>query len=322
VIDRLEHIDRRRRPRRKVKGISAALLPYRADGHIDESGFRCHLQRTLNAGLEVAVNMDTGYADLLSAEEKLQVLRWTSGATKHFVAGAAPHESNESAAVAYARECAAIREMGGTPIIFPSGYTTALDDEGLIQLFTEIARVSGEFLAFELGPMFSPHGRMFSEGVLRALMELPQCCGLKHSSLDRTAELARLQLRDQAQPGFTIYSGNDLAADMIEYGSDYLLGLSTFAPELFRARDLAWQEGKSEYFELRDAIQYLGWVGFREPVPAYKHSAAIFLKLTHSLESDEPHPRAARREMWDRAALADAACRLARICPELIRDKR
>src|SRR5882762_4772499 len=134
-----------------------------------------------------------------------------------------------------------------------------------------------------------------------------------HSSLDRSTELARLELRDRLRPDFIIYSGNDLAADMIEFGSDYLLGLSTFAPELFAARDLAWKRNEAAYLELRDLIQYLGWIGFREPVPAYKHSAAIFLKLTGGLETDEPHPRAARREARDCALLADAAKRLERI---------
>ena len=119
------------------------------------------------------------------------------------------------------------------------------------------------------------------------------------------------------RPEFVIYSGNDLAADMIEYGSDYLLGLSTFAPELFSARDHAWRENRLEYFEARDLIQYLGWIGFREPVPAYKHSAAIFLKLTGGIESDEPHPRAPRREEWDREALADAARRMKSLLPRL-----
>jgi hypothetical protein len=73
------------------------------------------------------------------------------------------------------------------------------------------------------------------------------------------------------------------------------------------ARDRAWAEGNPIYYELRDMIQYLGWIGFRDPIPAYKHSAAIFLKLTGGLDCDEPHPRAARRESEDRILLADAA---------------
>jgi len=308
-----------RRPRRKVTGISAVLLPFNQHGQIDGAGFRRHLRRTLEAGLRVAVNMDTGYVDLLAREEKQRVLAWTSetvaaaGLEPSFVAGALPAPDTEGSAKAYCVECAAIASAGGVPIVFPSAYTAALDDAALIRFFCEIASATDGFLAFELGTMFNPHGRIFSERVLRGILELPHCLGLKHSSLDRATELDRVELRDRTRPEFGIYSGNDLAADMIEYGSDYLLGLSTFAPELFAARDKAWAEGRSAYLELRDLIQYLGWIGFRNPVPAYKHSAAIFLKLTGALDCDDPHPRAPRREEWDRAWLADAEWRLSQL---------
>lgn len=313
------------RRRRKARGISAVLLPYTDDGRIDEPSFRGHLERTLAAGLRAAVNMDTGYGDLLMAEEKLRVLKWTAETTRggEFVAGALPKEANGDAAAisAYIAECEAIRAASGTPIIFPSAFTARLGDLELIEFFSQIARATDRFLAFELGAVFNPHGRMFSDRVLRALMAMPQCLGLKHSSLDRQTELARVRLRDEARPDFAIYSGNDLAMDMIEYGCDYLLGLSTFAPEAFAARDRAWAEGSAEYLELRDAIQYLGWAAFRDPVPAYKHSAAIFLKITGGLKNDNPHPRAARREAWDAPLLADAARRLARVCPSIMRMK-
>lgn len=313
----LENIDHMRRCRRKVQGISALLLPYREDGRIDEPGFHRHLERTLQAGLRVAVNMDTGYGDLLTPDEKRQVLKWTTEAIRgrsEFVAGALP-PGGDSCAASYAAECEVICAAGGVPILFPSEFTARLDDRGLVEFFSQIARVADRFLAFELGPMFNPNGRMFSEAVLRAIMDLPQCLGLKHSSLDRQTELARLSLRDRSRPDFVIYTGNDLAMDMIEYGSDYLLGLSTFAPEAFAARDRAWAEGTAEYLELRDALQYLGWVAFRDPVPAYKHSAAIFLKLTRGIASDATHPHAARREAWDVQLLADAARRLECVCP-------
>lgn len=223
-----------------------------------------------------------------------------------------PAETAAPAAVAYARECAEIAGAGGVPVVFPSPQTARLDDDGLLRVFREVAATS-RFLAFELGAMFNPHGRMFSDSVLTALMEMPQCQGLKHSSLDRACELHRLDLRDRVRPDFVIYTGNDLAADMVEYGSDYLLGLSTFSVDLFAARDRAWAEGNARYLELRDMIQYLGWIGFREPVPAYKHSAAMFLKLTDVLECDAIHPRAPRREPWDQEILQDAARRLERL---------
>jgi len=307
----MEDFERERRPRRLVRGISAVLLPFEADGRIDVASFRRHLRRTLNAGLRVAVNMDTGYVDLLTMEEKLRVLAWTAavvgeGGGGDWFAGAAPLPGSEARYIGYIEECETIARHGGIPVIFPSAYTAGLNDPGLIRFFQEIA-TAGRFLAFELGSMFNPHGRMFSAAVLRALLAMPQCLGLKHSSLNRSTEIERVQLRDRKRPDFSIYSGNDLAADTIEYGSDYLLGLSTFAPKLFAARDRAWAEGDVAYYELRDLIQYLGWIGFRDPVPAYKHSAAIFLKLTGGIDCDAPHPRAPRREDWDRALLAHTA---------------
>jgi len=111
-------------------------------------------------------------------------------------------------------------------------------------------------------------------------MDIPEIKGMKHSSLDRLVELERLTLRDAHRPDFRIYTGNDLGINMIEYGSDYLLGLASFAPEKFAERDRLWESGDPGYYALSDALQYLGNVAFRDPVPAYKHSAAVFLHLT------------------------------------------
>jgi hypothetical protein len=70
------------------------------------------------------------------------------------------------------------------------------------------------------------------------------------------------------------------------YGSDYLLGLATFAPDLFAQRDRLWAAGDPAFYELNDALQQLGNVAFRPPVPAYRHSAAIFLCLRGWLSTD------------------------------------
>jgi hypothetical protein len=87
------------------------------------------------------------------------------------------------------------------------------------------------------------------------------------------------------------------------YGSDYLLGLATFAPEAFAARDRAWAKGDPAFFAWNDVLQALGCFAFREPVPAYKHDAAIFLHLRGWIESGETHPRAPRRPDADREVL-------------------
>jgi hypothetical protein len=97
---------------------------------------------------------------------------------------------------------------------------------------------------------------------------------------------------------------------MVMYGSDYLLGLSTFAPDLFAQRDALWEAGDPAFYELNDVLQYLGFFAFRSPVPAYKHSAAQFLKLRGWIQSDEPHPLADRRPESDVAVLREMGERL------------
>ena len=54
---------------------------------------------------------------------------------------------------------------------------------------------------------------------------------------------------------------------MIEYGSDYLLGLATFTPEKFSERDRLWETGDARYYKLSDALQYLGNVAFANLFP-------------------------------------------------------
>src|SRR6266481_7040967 len=135
--------------------------------------------------------------------------------------------------------------------------------------YRAICRGFPRVLAFELGSMFAPNGEIFDEETVRRLMDIPELAGMKHSSLDRIGELGRLALRDAQRPEFQIYTGTDLGINMIEYGSDYLLGLATLAPEKFAVRDRLWERGDPAYYELSDALQYLGNVAFREPVPAY-----------------------------------------------------
>ncbi|PYU82971.1 MAG: dihydrodipicolinate synthase family protein, partial [Acidobacteria bacterium] len=176
--------------------------------------------------------------------------------------------------------------------------------------YEAVCRGYPQVLAFELGPMFAPNGEIFDEETFRRLMDIPEIKGIKHSSLDRLIEMQRLALRDAHRPDFRIYTGNDLGINMIEYGSDYLLGLATFAPEKFAERDRLWETGDPTYYALSDALQYLGNVAFREPVPAYKHSAAVFLHRVRRIPSHLTHPRNPKRPPWEAEMLGDCARRL------------
>lgn len=302
------------RPRRKISGISAILLPFEDDFSIDWKGLADHVRRTAAAGLAPAVNMDTGYANLISEEERRSVLALTSDVLGggEFVAGAFVADEPGAAfdADAYFRQIDSIQSQGGTPIIFQSYGLTGQSSEGILRAYETIATATDRFIAFELGTMFAPFGAIYDLDTYCGLMGIRACVGAKHSSLSRQLEWQRLSLRDAARPDFKVYTGNDLAVDMVIYGSDYLLGLSTFLPDLFARRDAMWLHGEACFYELNDLIQYLGFLAFRPPVPAYKHSAAQFLKLRGWIGCDQTHPQSPRRPQSDIAILSDIAERL------------
>jgi dihydrodipicolinate synthase/N-acetylneuraminate lyase len=310
---KIETLLERKIPKRKVCGIAAALLPFEAEGRVAEQAFALHLQATQRAGLMNAVNMDTGYVNYLTDAEKINVLRWTRdalGKDVPFVAGAYIENEDGDVVSLYRRQMDQIVSYGGTPILFQSSRLHAKSSREKAAIYRRACNGYPEVLAFELGQMFAPNGEIFDQETVQHLMDIPEIKGMKHSSLDRLVELERLALRDAHRPDFVIYTGNDLGIDMIEYGSDYLLGLATLAPEKFAERDRLWQTGDPKYYTLSDALQYLGNVAFREPVPAYKHSAAVFLKSAGRIPTDLPHPKNPRRPVWESEILRDCARRL------------
>jgi len=310
---RIEDFTERRQPRRKVQGIAAALLPYDQEGRIAVEAFQQHLVTTQRAGLMNAVNMDTGYVNYLTDAEKREVLRWTRdalGADVPFVAGAYIEQQAGDVVTLYRQQIDSIVGLGGTPILFQTARLHGQSAKDKAATYQAVCRGYPRVLAFELGPMFASNGEIFDEETFRRLMDIPEIKGMKHSSLDRLLELERLALRDAHRPDFRIYTGNDLGIDMIEYGSDYLLGLATFAPQKFAERDRLWESGDPGYYALSDALQYLGNVAFREPVPAYKHSAAIFLHLVGRIPTDLAHPKNPKRPAWESEILRDCARRL------------
>ena len=297
------------RPRRKVHGISAILLPFLPDGSIDYPGFAGHVLRTADAGLVPAVNMDTGFGNLLEHPTKTELLQETRRILggRPFAAGAfvGDRPGDRFDRDAYLRQIEPIVANCGIPVLFQSYGLTAQDDADLVSAYAQIGRHCERFIAFELGTMFAPFGKIYSLDAYRGLVQIPQCMGAKHSSLRRELEWQRIVIRDTIRPEFHVYTGNDLAIDMVMYGSDYLLGLSTFAPDKFAERDRMWENGDPAFYELNDALQYLGFFAFRPPVPAYKHTAAMFLKLRGWIGCDATHPQSPTRPESDSEVLRE-----------------
>ncbi len=298
---------------RKTTGYAACLLPFNADGTIATDSFQQAVLRTTNAGLGCAVNMDTGYANHILPSERSLILKLTQetiAGNRDFVAGAFVEGMDGELISLFRKQMDEIVSHGGTPILFQTSRFHSWSPAQIIDLYASVCDGYDAVLGFELGSMFAPNGMIYDEETFTGLIQIPSLKGIKHSSLSRDLEIRRLEIRDQTRPDFKIFTGNDLAIDMTEYGSDYLLGLAAFCPELFALRDKYWLEGDPRYSELTDAIQYLGNIAFRKPVPAYKHSCAIFQNLIGRCPSPLTHPAAATRPDWEREILIDCAQRL------------
>jgi dihydrodipicolinate synthase/N-acetylneuraminate lyase len=301
------------RPRRTITGMAAVLLPFR-NGLIDWASFESLVERTASAGLTPAVNMDTGYVNLLDPADRVEVLDRTKAVLGggSFVAGAfvADEPGTAWSTDGHRAAMAEIETRGGLPVVFPCFALSELDGEGWVRAHEDLGRDHDRFLAFELSTAFAPFGSIRDVVAYRDLLEVKACVGAKHSSLSRTEEWARLRIRDRHRADFLVLTGNDLAIDMVVYGSDYLLGLAAFAPDVFAERDRRWADGDPSFWELNDGLQYLGAFAFREPVPGYRHNAAQFLRVRGWLDTDEPHPSADRRPDHDVDVLAGIAARL------------
>jgi dihydrodipicolinate synthase/N-acetylneuraminate lyase len=307
-------------PGRKITGISAILLPFADNNAVDWDGFDQHVERTLEAGLIPAVNMDTGYANLIDEPTRAEVLSRTESIAdgRQYVAGV--FVGDDSGADfnldGYRRGIDQIQSHTGTPIFFQSYGLIELPDEKIVEAYQTLAADCKSFLFFELGKVFAPFGRIYPLDVYEQLMMIPNAIGAKHSSLRRVLEWQRLELRNRVRPEFKVFTGNDLAIDMVMYGSDYLLGLSTFAPDAFARRDAMWESSDPRFYELNDLLQYLGAFTFRDPAPAYKHSAAMFLKLRGMLGCDRTHAESPARPDTDREVLQTIARDLEKLLGE------
>ncbi|MFM8635199.1 MAG: hypothetical protein ACKOEX_10380 [Planctomycetia bacterium] len=124
------------RPRRVIRGMSAILLPFTADRRVDWDAFAAHVARTASCGIAPAINMDTGYVQLIDDETRrtaLRIARETLGSGE-FVAGACVVDAEGAGfdEPAYGRQIDMITDGGGVPVIFPSwGLTTGADTDFL-----------------------------------------------------------------------------------------------------------------------------------------------------------------------------------------------
>ena len=213
----LDEISARRIHRRKIEGLAAILLPFEEDGTIAEQAFKEALTRTHEAGLGCAVNMDTGYANYLTGEERRTVLGWTRDTLPdgtRFVAGAFVEGLEGDLPELYLTQMREIAEFGGSPILFQTTRFHDWSPQQIVDLYGTVAEPFPEVLGFELGRMFAPNGMIFDEETVRGLMTIPSLKGMKHSSLCRIEELKRLAIRDEVRPEFFELLGGQIMENL------------------------------------------------------------------------------------------------------------
>ncbi len=299
-------------PNRVLHGISAAYLPWRPVGQMDLDSFAEVLERTWACGLIPAINMDTGFANLLSPEQRDTILKFAGrqASSRPFVAGAFVEGLPGDCVPHYRKQMQSIADAGGLPIVFQSSDLVSRSPVDLLAVYRSLGESVEAFLGFELGTMFAPFGAIYDLDFFEQWIQIPQLVGIKHSSLSRELEWQRLAIRDRVRPEFRIYTGNDLAIDMVQWGSDYLLGLSAFYPEAFALRDRYWCLGDRRFYELNDALQLLGGITFRNPVPGYKHNLAMALRMRGVITSDAQPPGAVSRPSGDRELIEPILSRI------------
>src|SRR5258707_1874925 len=217
----IESMIERRKLRRKVQGIAAALLPFESDGRVAVDAFQRHLVATQRAGLMNAVTMDTGYVNYLSDAEKCDVLRWTREALAPgvaFVAGAYIEGQSGDVVALYRREMERIVEFGGVPILFQTARLHGKSAEEKAAAYRTICQGFPRVLAFELGPMFAPNGEIFDEETVRRLMGISEVCGMKHILLGREEGLGPLALSEGVRRRLRRLQDQRHGLNMIEDG--------------------------------------------------------------------------------------------------------
>lgn len=279
--------------------IAALSVPISEDGKIDFDCFAEDLERTVSYGIEPAVLMDTYQINHCTLDQQIKGLEVTRDvmAGKPFTAGVYVEDEIASEAPgdiikAYQKKVEMLEgQYGASPIVFQTEALKNAEASTVTAVYLELAKASkGGLKAFELSPVFAPNGWMFPGESLLEILSDDKWAGAKHSSLNPSMEWVLLQKIHKI--GKRLYTGNDFDfASMMYNGSDALLGIATFIPDKFRELADTLQAGdKEKYFELATAMEFLGRVAFQNPVPAYKHGAAMVKQMRGWYPTDHVLP--------------------------------
>ena len=82
---------------------------------------------------------------------------------RRFIAGAFFEGEKRDPATAYLAQVDIIRAHGGMPILFQCSALLQASEIQVLDVYKRVGKAGGPLLAFELGTMFAPFGRIYSE---------------------------------------------------------------------------------------------------------------------------------------------------------------
>ena len=261
--------------------------------------------------------MDTGYVQLLDADDRERVLDVAAAASPAATSWPArswptspAHAFDLDAYLARGRrDRASRRHARDLPVARPQRARRRRLGR---RATPRSARALDRFIGFELGAMFVPYGRIVSPRRVPRPAGAPAVHRRQALVAEPAARVGPARPpRRASRPDFHVFTGNDLAIDMVMYGSDYLLGLSTFAPEAFAERDRLL--GATAIPRSTSSTTCCSTSARSRSAPRCPRTATtprMFLQLAAGSDATRPRPARRAGPTRDRAVLADIAERL------------
>jgi 4-hydroxy-tetrahydrodipicolinate synthase len=205
----------------RLRGTFTALItPFRADGSVDEEGFRRLVRLQIEAGVQGIVPLgSTGESSTLErAEQELIIRSAVEEAQGRLTVIAGTGSNSTRHAVERTRRA---KELGADYAMVVSPYYNKPTGEGMFRHYQAVCEVGLPVLVYNIAGRTA---RNIETRVLARIAELPGIAGVKEGSGDIAQIMDVIQAIGREKDGFTVLSGDDaLAYPILALGGDGLI---------------------------------------------------------------------------------------------------
>jgi 4-hydroxy-tetrahydrodipicolinate synthase len=205
----------------RLRGTFTALItPFKADGTLDEEGFRRLVRLQLEAGVAGIVPLgSTGESSTIEREEQDRIIKASVEEAQGrltVIVGAGSNSTKH--AVENVRRA---KELGADIAMVVSPYYNKPTGEGLFRHYQAVCEVGLPVLVYNIAGRTA---RNIETTVLTRIAELPGIAGVKEGSGDITQIMDVIQGIGREKSGFSVLSGDDaLAYPTLALGGDGLI---------------------------------------------------------------------------------------------------